>query len=177
MRHTNIRRLVVVLGVVLTGTLAPLRADHDDEHERHEGQRLKPVPSGTYQEFCSLCHPAYHPALLPAKSWEKIVCSMKEHHGEELTLDAKVQQEILAFLQQQAADKSTAELPRKIMKSLRGETPTRITDVPAIQREHRKLGDDVFKRKGIGSRANCAACHQAAARGDFDEDSVRVPRQ
>jgi hypothetical protein len=38
------------------------------------------------------------------------------------------------------------------------------------------VGSKVWKRASIKSAANCGACHSGAARGDFDEDRVKIPQ-
>jgi hypothetical protein len=54
--------------------------------------------------------------------------------------------------------------------------PPRITQTRYFLRKH----DEVPMRlvsgnPKIGSFSNCQACHVGAARGDFDEDDVRIP--
>jgi hypothetical protein len=52
----------------------------------------------------------------------------------------------------------------------------RISRSPWFQRKHHELSARVWSRPAIKSASNCSACHPRAAEGDFDEDSVRVPR-
>jgi hypothetical protein len=59
----------------------------------------------------------------------------------------------------------------------RGATASlRITDTPWFQRKHRKIADAVWTRPAVKSPANCSACHAGAERGDYDDDTVRIPR-
>ncbi|MBC7377886.1 MAG: cytochrome C, partial [Burkholderiaceae bacterium] len=51
-----------------------------------------------------------------------------------------------------------------------------ITTPSWFVRTHREVAPDVWTRAAIGSRANCAACHTRADKGDFDEDNVRIPK-
>jgi len=66
----------------------------------------------------------------------------------------------------------------KIMRSLGGQTPSRITEVPYIRDKHR--GDDIpadaFRRKSVGSKSNCIACHTTAGKGTYEEDYVKIPK-
>jgi hypothetical protein len=52
----------------------------------------------------------------------------------------------------------------------------RITDIPCIRREHHELDPAIFKRKSIGSMANCEACHITADKGIYDDDDVKIPK-
>jgi hypothetical protein len=37
------------------------------------------------------------------------------------------------------------------------------------------LDPSIFKRKSIGSMANCEACHITAEKGIYDDDDVKIP--
>ncbi len=50
--------------------------------------------------------------------------------------------------------------------------PPRITETRWFSKKHDEISVSTFKRPGIGSAANCAACHGDAEKGDFDEDRV-----
>jgi cytochrome b len=54
------------------------------------------------------------------------------------------------------------------------ETPLRITETPYWQGKHRDIGAAVWKQPQVGTRANCAACHQGAERSVFVP--ARLPR-
>lgn len=149
--------------------LMVVRADTQDKPHQ------APVANKIHRETCGACHMVYVPGLLPSLSWEKILMNMKAHHGENVALDANTQTAILDYLKRNAADKSGSGLSRKIMKSLNGAIPDRITEVPLINRKHHELADSLFIRKEIGSRSNCLACHKKADQGDFNEDAVRIP--
>ncbi len=150
--------------------------DDEDKDGKSSRKGASPNLNATYTEACGTCHAAYIPALLPAKSWEKILWSLDKHNGEEVELAAKDAKAISAYLRENAADKSRLKISRKIMKSLSGKTPTRISDISYIRKKHDDLSDKTFKREAIGSRANCSACHRTAAKGDFDDDHVKIPK-
>ncbi|MDP3306630.1 hypothetical protein [Methylotenera sp.] len=38
------------------------------------------------------------------------------------------------------------------------------------------MSSATFKRKSIGSAANCVACHKGAEKGDFSESQIKIPR-
>ncbi|ABW68897.1 diheme cytochrome c [Desulfosudis oleivorans] len=162
--------------------------DHEDGHRekteshyRHaEGEHrehgLKPVDFPVYLEACGACHFAYQPELLPAASWGKILSGLDDHFGEAVALEEDVRQAVVAYLRSHSAETSSAKIAGKIMDSLEGQIPMRITDVFYIQKKHHGIPADVFKRASVGTFANCAACHTTAAGGVYDEDDVRIPR-
>lgn len=121
----------------------------------------------SYSSECSSCHTAYVPALLPAKSWSAIMTSLDKHYGSDASIDPKSVAEISAWLQRNAASSRKFSIPPP---------DNRITRSDWFTRQHNEIRKDVWQRASIKSRANCSACHQQAARGDFDEDNVRIPK-
>lgn len=171
-----------IAGLVLAltiGTSSAL-ADHegDDDSGRHGAVSSVVVEANkAYSAECSTCHVLYAPWLLPARSWDKLLKGSRDHFGDDLALSEAQISELGKYLSAGSADKVSYKLAKKIAQSATGETPLRITEVPYIKREHRKLDATVFKRKSIGSFSNCGACHPGADKWDFDEDAVSVPRQ
>lgn len=62
------------------------------------------------------------------------------------------------------------------MKSLRGSTPVRVSEIPYILEKHHELDAAVLARPSIGSLGNCVACHTSADQGNYDDDYVKIPR-
>ena len=151
-------------------------ADHDDDHEKRESKYLAPVNNDAFKQECGACHFSYQPGLLPSGSWEKILSILPSHFGEEVSLDDKSKNIISDYLRANAAERSTAKRAKKILKSLRGQTPLRITEIPYIQEKHHELDPGVFARESIGSRSNCIACHPTAEQGNYDDDFVKIPK-
>ena len=149
------------------------RRHNDDNH--HRERALKPVSNATYADQCGACHFAYQPELLPVGSWEKILGGIDDHFGEAVDLDPDTRSEIAGYLSSNAANTSSAELSRKILNSLDGRTPSRITDIPYIRKEHHELSAQVVKRPSVGSWSNCIACHRTAENGVYDDDSASIP--
>lgn len=183
--------IVFLLAFLLTanGVFYTAFADHDDHkkknryqkrerrHSEHNGKRnLAIVNNPTYTENCGACHFAYQPGLLPSGSWDNILNSLVDHFGEEIDLDPESNKIILEYLKTNAANYSSAKLSGKIMKSLRNQTPSRITQISYIQRKHHEIQLNVFKRESIGSLSNCLACHTTAEKGIYDDDNVTIPR-
>ena len=89
-----------------------------------------PVPGAdsSYTQDCGTCHLAYPPGLLPARSWNRILDTLDDHFGENAELPAADRER--AFLTQNAADRIANKRSRRVIVSLHGATPTRITEVP-----------------------------------------------
>lgn len=150
------------------------RREDDDDYE-HAGNNWTSVDNPTYTEHCGACHAPYQPDLLPSGSWEKILSNLENHNGTEVAIEPEARTTIAQYLETNSADQSASRRSRKIMRSLNGQTPTRITDVPYIRHQHHDIPIEVFQRKSVGSRSNCPACHPSAERGIFDDDQISIP--
>jgi hypothetical protein len=150
--------------------------DRGQKPNFHESSRRQPAVNEDYKNNCGGCHMTYPPNLLPASSWNKILTRLGDHFGESLSLDDRTMEEIEKYLRENAADRSGSKIGGKIRRSLGGEPPVRITEVPYIQKKHREISSEVFKRKSVGSFSNCLACHKTADQGDFDDDRAAIPR-
>jgi nitrate/TMAO reductase-like tetraheme cytochrome c subunit len=120
----------------------------------------------SYETECASCHLAYPPGLMGQKNWQNIMSGLDKHFGTDASLDAKTQSEITQWLMKNAAtrEKYSAFAPEN-----------RITKTAWFIRKHDEVSIDVWKRAGVKSPANCSACHADAAKGDFEEDRVRIP--
>jgi hypothetical protein len=179
--------LLVTLLLMANGAFYTVLADDDHKerrryqkrernHAEHDGKdNLRPVNNTTYREACGACHFPYQPELLPSVSWAKIIAGLEDHFGEMVDLEPESKKVIAGYLKANAAEKSSAELATKILRSIGSQTPLRITHIPYIQREHHEIRSDVFKRESIGSPSNCLSCHRSADRGIYDDDDVVVP--
>ena len=120
----------------------------------------------SYEAECASCHMAYPPGLLGQKNWQSIMSGLDKHFGTDASLDAKTESEISQWLLKNAATK----------KKYAALAPdNRITKTSWFIRKHDEVRADVWKRAGVKSPANCAACHQNAVKGNFDEDNIRIP--
>lgn len=127
---------------------------------------IKGAPAAFTAE-CSSCHVAYAPFLTGQANWRGIMAGLDRHYGVDASLDAKTQQEISTWLLANAATSGRRAAPSPEFRISRSDW---------FIRQHHEVSASVWKRASIKSAANCAACHSAAARGDFDEDSVRIPK-
>ena len=100
-----------------------------------------------YTQECGSCHMTYPTGLLPAASWQQIMRGLKTHYGLDASLDETSQLTLTTWL---TAHAGTGKYAREV--------PTA-----------------VWRRKSVGSPANCVACHADAERGDFNENKVSIP--
>ncbi|MCL4798652.1 MAG: cytochrome C [Burkholderiales bacterium] len=164
---------VLVLTVTATGVL--LASGPEDPERRGVAPR---TVNPTWRTECGACHVAYPPALLPARSWEKLMSGLADHFGEDASLDAATAREIAAYLVRESGDRGAGRAGRKAARAVApGETPLRITGTRWFRHEHDEIAPGVWRRAAIGSAANCGACHEGAAEGDFSERRVAVPRE
>ena len=102
---------------------------------------------------------------------------LDKHFGENASLDAATRDEISRFLALNSADKQDNRRSSRINQSIPSNaTPLRISETRYFTSKHDEVSATTFKRKSIGSAANCVACHQAAEKGDFSESQIRIPR-
>jgi hypothetical protein len=144
---------------------------HNQESDENGDKRLSSPQNQTYLNFCGSCHFAYQPGLLPKASWEKMMS--EGHFG---ILDEQTRKQIMDYLKTNSAENNTSEISRKSIASVGTNKPTKIMDIPYIRKKHDEISQDVFKRKTIGSRANCIACHTKAKDGNYEDDFVKIPK-
>lgn len=155
------KRMILALTL---GCLAALPA-------RAEDDRYSPVTNAATKKECGSCHMAFQPAFLPARSWKAIMADLGNHFGEDASLDPATAKEIEAYLVKNAGDASWFGSSRMLRGVASDWTPLRITELPRWRREHdEEIPSYVWKRKEIGSKANCIACHRGADRGYYEDD-------
>lgn len=173
-----VTRLVAALLIGIAGASAYASEDEESRGFFSRSKELAPVSNDAYMEECSSCHFAYPPALLPSGSWQKLLApkALADHFGENIEMKEPLRQELLDYVQRNAAEKSSAKRARKIMASLDGATPLKISEIPYIRRKHLEIPDEQLKKNPkVGSIALCDACHTKAKDGSFDDDSVVIP--
>ncbi len=149
--------------------------DHHNSSKKYKKKYISPVNNETYEEECGACHFPYQPELLPSGSWKKIMAGLEDHFGEEIEIDTESINVISGYLISNSAEKSSAKRAVKIVRSLRGRTPIRISEIPYIIAKHDEVDPKIFNRESIGSLANCTACHTTAEKGIYDDDDVKIP--
>ncbi len=142
----------------------------------HPGGLPKMPENVAWKSECGDCHYAYHPSLLPGKSWQMLMAGLASHFGEDASLDEKTRREISSWLQKHAAEHWDTEAANNL-RHISAEQPLRITASPWWKRRHAEVGKAVFARKSIGSRGNCIACHRDADSGRFDDQKINIPEK
>ncbi len=129
-----------------------------------------------WREECGSCHLAFHPNLLPARSWQKMMAEQDKHFGTDLALDVATRKALLNFLTVNAAENSNREAAYKINRSLNAaESPLRITLTPYWVKKHTGIAKAVWNSASVKSKSNCAACHLDAEAGTFEDAAMRIP--
>lgn len=144
-----------LFALLMLASALPALADDD--------RLIRPAPANpVWERECGACHLAYPPGLLPAASWRRLMDGLERHFGTDASLDEAQAGDIGRFLQAHAGRGRGA--------------PPRITETAAFRHEHDELAPAVWRRKSVGSRANCQSCHRDAATGRFAEHQLRIPR-
>lgn len=146
--------------------IAGVRADDDEGEGEHEGASRTTATNPVWKEECGSCHIAYPPRMLPASSWRKLMSGLDKHFGSDASLDKKTADQITAFLERNAGRERAAF----------GEPNLRITNSRWFLHEHDEVSARVWLSPKVKSPSNCEACHVDAAKGDFNEHRVRIPR-
>ncbi len=136
----------------------------------------KLADNAQWREECGSCHLAFHPSLLPRRSWVRIMSDQKQHFGSDLALDAPTTAALLTFLTANSAEQRKTEPATKIDLSIKADaTPLRITETPYWVKKHRDITAAVWQSSKVKSRSNCAACHLDAEAGTFEDAAMRLP--
>lgn len=154
-------------------------SDDDDSDGRggeHDSALAAAAPGNAlYTDECGSCHVAYPPGLLPSASWKAIMTGLDNHFGDNAELPTDITASLTAFLESNASDRGDRLRNARLLRDVNGDPPVRITGLPYFKREHdeipRRMVED---NPGVGSFGNCDSCHQDAARGRFDEDTVSI---
>lgn len=133
-------------------------------------------PNAAYQKECGACHYALNPGLLPASSWAALMTSLREHFGDDASLDAATTRSLASWLVSNAAETFDTESANRLRVVTPGD-PYRITSAPYWTRKHAGIPPDVFARKSVRSKVNCNACHRDAESGRYDDQAIAIPKE
>ena len=170
---------VLLLALVVAGGFTYFRGylteTATQRYRPFQGPKL--ADNATWRKECGECHLAYHPTLLPARSWLKMMEQQSEHFGESLGLDADTTKSITDFLVKNAAESGASEPAHKINKSVpKNETPLRVTETEYWKHKHGEIDEKYWKAKKVGGKGNCEACHLDAKDGTFEDADMRLPK-
>ena len=127
-----------------------------------------PVSDPVVKTECGSCHIAFSPSMLPAKSWQSMMGALKNHFGDDASVDAATASRITRYLTINAADSGGSQGDKLVRGVSANNPPLRITELPNWVRKHRKVPAWEWVHKDVRTRANCAACHADAERGYYD---------
>jgi len=177
-------RLAILLALVIICTVAmaflpPLFIGTDEGPTGVLGPNggIVSVPvDRAWSDECSACHGLFHPTLLPARSWSRLMADLSDHFGDDASLDDETTGRIAKYLTMYSAERSVSEASRKILASIgRGDSPLRITGTGYWKHKHSEIKQEVWKRRSVVDSSNCAACHPHASEGSFDDADISVP--
>jgi hypothetical protein len=186
MRRPLATALLGVPQIAGLGLLTLSGAGFADWIERDEGssddgrwaaQGPAPGSDPTYISECGVCHLAYPPQFLPARSWERIMDGLADHFGDNAELPATEAHNLRAYLAANAGDRSGQASSRGFVASVAPSAiPLRITDTPYFRRQHHEIPSQIVQNnQQVVSFANCQACHKDAEKGSYDEHRVAIP--
>lgn len=143
---------------------------------RGGGKGVAYVPNALYAKECASCHFGYPAGLLPSASWQHIMKTLNQHYGTDASIDESERAQIESYLVQNASERSNYKRSVKITHSLqRGTLYTSLTQIPYLQKKHRKIDKNLINQKEVRSLARCAACHKDAEKGEFSKRTVYIP--
>lgn len=168
----------LVIGAIGLGALlyfrSALTAPADTPYRPYKGPPL--ARNAAWNEECGACHLAYHPNLLPSRSWQRLLSGQHDHFGEDLALDRTTLHALAAFATANAADRQATEAAWNIVHTTPPPaTPLRVTDTAYWRRKHASLRAAVWSQGNVHGKSDCAACHRDAAAGTFRDGAMRVP--
>jgi hypothetical protein len=129
-----------------------------------------------WREECGSCHLAYHPSLLPARSWARLLAGQESHFGEDLMLEPETVEALRGFLTANGAETLPTEAAWMMLRSVPAdEAPLRISATPYWKAKHGGIDAAVFERAPVNTPANCGACHADADAGTFEDAAMDIP--
>ncbi|HZP85385.1 MAG TPA: cytochrome b/b6 domain-containing protein [Burkholderiales bacterium] len=132
-----------------------------------------PLPTNaTWQAECGSCHIAFHPSLLTARSWDRLLAQQQEHFGEDLGLEQKTIEDLRTYARAHAAERLESPVAWKMAKSgPTGDAPIEITATRYWQHRHASI--DAVTWKSV-KKSDCGACHLDAEAGTFEPGAIHI---
>jgi cytochrome b len=139
----------------------------------------KTIAATAWSKECSSCHLAYSPALLPVRSWDRILAEQEHHFGEDLGLSPKTIEQLASAARQTAPTWATYML---VSSAARLDAPAiRVSDLPAWKHLHRNVEPFLFSSKTASSSGahDCERCHDDALSAAFHPRLIHIhePKQ
>lgn len=127
-----------------------------------------------YRNECGTCHVPYPPHLLPSGGflfgggWRAILRDLRNHYGDDATLDEPTRDKIERYLVDNAAQSD------RRFRALA--EPPRVTTTLWFHRNHGRVKSR-FSDPGVGSASNCQSCHPRADQWNYARTDVALPPQ
>lgn len=137
-----------------------------------------PMPATPeYVRECGGCHTAYAPTYLPARAWRALMDNLSAHFGDDASLPEPTRSALAHELERLAGDRASGA-PEIALHNARlpQNAPLRITQTPFFAYMHDEVPASIWKRGGVGGKANCGACHPRADQGSYLEREIRIPK-
>jgi cytochrome b len=167
--NAAIAMLVVLAGFAAWYFRGYFKTSGDAPYLPFAGPALAMDPQ--WQHECGSCHLAFHPSLLPARSWQAMLTE-QDHFGEDLALDAKVVASLSSFAAAHSAEHAETPMAWKIAsRTSASSTPLRITEIPYWTRRHAGVADADWKRV---KKIDCGGCHLDAELGTFEPGAIHI---
>ncbi len=172
---TPLRLVLKESGVALTVLVAMLVLGvvHPTPARAVSAERQAKINRAAWKAECSACHMAYPAALMPRRSWQRIMRTLARHFGTNADLDAPTRRAITTYLMHHAADAKRARGGARdagnasITPAI---APARITEFTWFKVDHGTQGGDDNRYRSPKAMSDCVACHRGALRGVFSRD-------
>lgn len=118
-----------------------------------------------WKNECSGCHLAYHPSLLPARSWSRMFDEQESHFEEDLALSDASLQHLRTYAARNAAEALASPVAWKMATTIPAEAaPLRISATAYFEERHARLEAATWERVRPSA---CGTCHRDAEAGTF----------
>ena len=131
------------------------------------------VQSPLLSKECASCHILYPANFLPRKSWETMMNNLKNHFGDDASIDEESNKEILAFLIKNSAETSSTKTSWRFLNSIGNKDIIALTQTTFWEKKHKDIPKELFKNKDIKSKANCKACHSDIEKGLIENENIK----
>ena len=167
--NAAIALLVVLAGFTAWYFRGYLKAARDVPYLPFAGPAL--AMDAQWQHECGSCHLAFHPSLLPARSWQAML-EQQDHFGEDLALDAGAVASLSSYASAHSAERAETPAAWKIVaRTPASSTPLRITETAYWKRRHAGVTDADWQ---LVKRVDCGDCHLDAELGTFEPGAIHI---
>jgi hypothetical protein len=108
------------------------------------------------------------------------MAGLDDHFGDDASLEEPERRSILAYLEKNAAERSTREAAFYFRQSIARSGKKDIiamTETPYWKEKHATIDPARIRSDGVRSRANSKACHQGIERGSLADHEIRLPKE